>query len=108
MWGDAVTRQREERMGDSVATSSYKLIEAISLKPLNMTMCSWWNQVTESIEGANRNEIGACIMKDSQPLQQLSLVKACWEEEHSENCKLSPSRNIPLREKVSVSPSPAY
>lgn len=99
------TKKRENgRLSGNLARS----FGFISLKPLNMTMCHWWSQVIESIEGASRTEIGACIMKANQSLQQLSLVMACRKEGPSENCKLSPGLTTPLSEKVSVSPSPAY
>lgn len=60
-WCHQTKRRENGRLSGNLARS----FGFFSLKPLNMTMYSWWNQVTESIEGLNRNEIGALIMKDN-------------------------------------------
>lgn len=99
------TKKRESgRLRSNLARS----FGFIVWKPLNMTMCSLWNQVTESIEGASRSETGAFIMKANQSLQHQSLVFAYRKEGPSENRKLSPGLTTPLREKVSVSSCLAY
>lgn len=65
MCGDGC-HQTKKRENGRLSGDLAGCFEFISLKPFNTSTCSWWNQVVESVQDANRNETGACIMKDQQ------------------------------------------